>query len=225
MQQAFEDARKNMVDGQLLPNKITDPALIDALRRIPRENFVPEEMRGIAYVDEDIAIGGGRYLPEPLVLARLLQEASLKRTDVVLDIGSGTGYAAAIMGNLAGTVVGLESNAAMAAAAESMLRDLGVINAAVVHQPDLRQGYPQQGPYNVILINGSVPHVPENILQQLADGGRLLTVRSQTKIKGRGYMGTGIMITRRGAHFAMQSLFDAATPTLSGFESPEAFVF
>lgn len=220
MQQAFEDARKNMVEGQLLPNKVTDPALIDALRRIPRENFVPEGMAGIAYVDEDVAIAPGRYLPEPLVLARLLQAAGLRRSDIVLDIGSGTGYAAAIMGNLAGTVVGLESDAAMAAAAESQLRELGVINAAVVHQPDLRQGYPQQGPYNVILINGSVPHVPEKILQQLADGGRLVTVRSK-----RGHMGTGIMITRRGAHFAMQSLFDAATPTLTGFETAEAFVF
>lgn len=220
MQQVFEEARKNMVDGQLLPNKITDSGLIGAMRQIPRESFVPAAMQGIAYIDEDIALGNGRYLPEPLVLARLLQAANLRKTDVVLDIGCGTGYSAAVMSCLAATVVGLEQNSGLASAAENQLRELGLCNVAVVQQGDLRLGYAGQGPYNVILINGSVPEIPVALLQQLADGGRLITVRA-----GKRDMGTAVMVTRRGDNFATRSLFDAAMPTLAGFEKTEGFVF
>lgn len=220
MQQVFEEARKNMVDGQLLPNKITNPDLIETMRQIPRESFVPAAMQGIAYIDEDIALGNGRYLPEPLVLARLLQEAALRKTDVVLDIGCGTGYSTAVMSCLAGTVVGLEQSSSLANAAETQLRELGLCNVALVQQGDLRLGYAGQGPYNVILINGSVPEIPTTLLQQLADGGRLITVRAS-----KGGMGTAIMVTRRGENFATKALFDAATPTLAGFEKTEGFVF
>ena len=218
--QAFDLARKNMIDGQLKPNKVTDVRIIDAVSKIPREKFVPGHLKSIAYIDEDIAVGKGRFLPEPMVLARLVQEAGIVKGDIVLDIGCGTGYSTAVLGHLAGTVVGIEHNKDMAEEADKLLHDLDIVNAVVIQQQDLREGYAQQGPYNVILINGSVPAVPDKIRLQLADGGKLVTVLSN-----RGHMGSAVLITRVGGSFETRVLFDAATPTLAGFESPKTFAF
>jgi protein-L-isoaspartate(D-aspartate) O-methyltransferase len=220
MSENFEYARKNMVDSQLLPNKVIDLVLIDALRDIPREKFVPRHLQKIAYVDEDIALGNGRWLPEPMVIARLIQDAGIQACDIVLDIGCGTGYSSALLGRVAGTVVGIEQDKNMVQEADKLLHDLDICNAVVVQQADLRHGYAQQAPYNVILINGSVPSVPDAILDQLADGGRLVTVISQ-----QGHMGSAVLISRAGDYFSTRVLFDAATPTLAGFGSGENFVF
>jgi protein-L-isoaspartate(D-aspartate) O-methyltransferase len=220
MHQVFEKARENMVEGQIRPNRVTTPALLSALRAVPRERFVPRHLQNVAYVDEDIAVGGGRYLPEPMVLARLIEEAKVRKEDVVLDIGCGTGYSSAILGHLAGTVVGLEQSKDMAQQADRLLHELGVVNAAVIQRDDLREGYGQQGPYDVILINGSIPSVPERIRNQLADGGRLVTVLSS-----KGHMGSAVLTTREGGRFSTRALFDAATPTLAGFEAAKVFVF
>src|SRR5579862_9609605 len=105
----YQTARTNMVESQIRTNKVTDPALIDALLSVPRELFVPAAMRSIACVDEDLDLGGGRCLMEPMVLARLLQSATLQPADRLLEIGCGTGYAAAIAAHLVAKVVGLES--------------------------------------------------------------------------------------------------------------------
>lgn len=218
MQQPFEQAKENMVKNQILPNKVTDPAVIEALRTIPREKFVPSHLSALAYVDEDVAVGQGRYLPEPVVIARLLQCAAIQKNDVVLNIGCGTGYTAAVLGQLAATVIGTEQSQSMAQDAEKTLRSLDICNSVVVSQKDLRDGYSQQGPYNVIYINGSVPAVPDNIKAQLADGGRLVAVLS-----GKGHMGTAVLIRRNGNTFTQHPLFDAATPTLTGFEGPKTF--
>ncbi len=209
-----------MVEGQIRTNKVTDANLIAAMQKIPRERFVPRHLQGIAYVDEDIALGNGRYLPEPMVLARLIQDADIKKGELVLDIGCGTGYSTAVLGHLASTVVGIEQNKEMAEEADKLLHDLGIVNAVVVQQRDLREGYAQQGPYNVIVINGSVPAIPERIKSQLADGGRLVTVLST-----RGHMGKAVLMTRFGESFSVRELFDAATPTLAGFEQAKTFAF
>lgn len=213
-------ARKNMIDGQIKPNKVTDAALLQAISIVPRERFVPRHLQSLAYVDEDIALGNGRYLPEPMVIARLIQEARIERDDLVLDIGCGTGYSTALIGHLAATVVGIESDRALADEADKLLHDLEVLNAVVVHQHDLRHGYAQQGPYQVIVINGSIPEVPADILGQLANGGRLVTVLSK-----KGNMGQAVIVRRHVDNFVTQNLFDAATPTLSGFEKPAGFEF
>lgn len=220
MHQVFDQSRENMVERQIRPNKVTDTALLSALRLVPREKFAPKHLQSIAYTDEDIAVGNGWYLPEPMVLARLIQAACIHKDDVVLDIGCGAGYSAAILGHLAGTVVGIESDTNMARYADRILHDLGIVNTVIVQQGDLREGYPKQAPYNVIFINGSVPVVPEKIKNQLAEGGRLVTVLS-----GAGIMGVAVLMTRRGEDMETRVLFDAAAPPLVGFELPKAFVF
>ncbi|MBL8713173.1 MAG: protein-L-isoaspartate O-methyltransferase [Alphaproteobacteria bacterium] len=220
MAQVFEKARENMVDCQLRPNRVTDDAIIDAMRKIPREKFVPRQLQGFAYVDEDVPLGNGRYLREPVIIARLIQAAEIKKSDIVLDIGCNTGYSTAVMGHLAATVVGLEIEDNLANEADKLLHDLDIINVVVVRQGKLSEGYAAQGPYNVIFINGSVSAVPDGIKNQLADGGRLVTVVSK-----HGHMGRAVLIERHGDHFSTRELFDAATPTLVGFEADKSFAF
>lgn len=220
MAQVFEKARENMVDCQLRPNRVTDDAIIDAMRKIPREKFVPRQLQGFAYVDEDVPLGNGRYLREPVIIARLIQAAEIKKSDIVLDIGCNTGYSTAVMGHLAATVVGLEIEDTLANEADKLLHDLDIINVVVVRQGKLSEGYAAQGPYNVIFINGSVSAVPDGIKNQLADGGRLVTVVSK-----HGHMGRAVLIERHGDHFSTRELFDAATPTLVGFEADKSFAF
>lgn len=209
-----------MVDCQLRTNRVTDPVIIEAMRKIPREKFVPRHLQGFAYVDEDVPLGKGRFLREPIIIARLIQAAEIGAADIVLDIGCNTGYTTAVMAHLAATVVGLEFDEALAKGADKLLEDLNITNAVVVRHGDMRKGYPEQGPYNVIFINGSVAAVPDAVRQQLADGGRLVTVLSQD-----GHMGSAILVTRSGDSFSTRVLFDAATPTLPGFEAEKGFSF
>ena len=209
-----------MVEGQLRPNRVNDPVLLEALRNVPREKFVPRHLQGFAYVDEDVPLGNGRYLREPVITGRLIQEANIQKTDIVLDIGCNTGYTTAIMGYLAATVVGLESDSTLAQEADKLLHDLDIVNTVVVQQKKLVEGYAEQGPYNVIVINGSVPEVPEAIKAQLAEGGRLVTVISEA-----GHMGAAVIMTRQNGNVSTRVLFDAATPTLAGFEARKSFAF
>jgi protein-L-isoaspartate(D-aspartate) O-methyltransferase len=215
----FAAARSKMVESQIRTNKVTDPHLLDAFENIPRERFVPEPLRGIAYIDEDVALGGERFVMEPMVLARLLQAARPGPGDVVLDLGCGSGYATAILSRLAATVVALEVDAALAAAANQTLDELEIDNAVVVEGP-LAEGYPKQAPYNVILLNGAVSEVPLAIADQLAEGGRLVTVVSV----GAG-LGRATLMRRDGGVISSRILCDASVPVLPGFEAAPGFVF
>lgn len=215
----YAAARHNMVEGQIKPNRVTDPALIDALATVPREIFVPKAARGVAYVDEDIRLGSGRYLMEPRVFGRLLNEAAITRDDVVLDVGCGTGYSTAVLARLANTVVAVESDPDLARQASARLGTLGVDNAVVIEAP-LSQGYPKQAPYPVIVINGAVAAVPEAVLGQLAEGGRLVTV-----IKRGGQMGCATLFQRIAGVISRRELFNAGTPLLPGFEPQPVFEF
>jgi protein-L-isoaspartate(D-aspartate) O-methyltransferase len=219
----YATARFNMVESQLRTNKVSSDPLIAAFEAVPRERFLPERLRGIAYIDEDIPLGppgmGGRHLMEPMVLARMLQAAAVQPGDVVLEIGSGSGYAAAILARLAATVVALESDPDLAKQANALLNELGVDNAIVVTGA-LTEGYPKQAPYNVILMSGAVSAVPRAISDQLADGGRLVAVVKQ----GAG-LGRAVLMQRSGNHVAQRVLFDAATPFLPEFEAEPGFVF
>jgi protein-L-isoaspartate(D-aspartate) O-methyltransferase len=215
----YAAARSNMVDSQLRTNKVTDRQVIDAFKTVPRELFVPEHLRGIAYVDDDLPIGGGRSLMEPMVFARLLQAAEIEPTDIVLDIGCGSGYSTAVLAHLAGTVVGLESDPALAAKASDLLARQEVDNAVVVGG-DLRGGYSTQAPYNVIVLAGAVAELPGALTDQLAESGRLVTVRLDDSGLGR-----AIMARRDGGVISERILFDASTPVLLGFERKPSFAF
>jgi len=215
----YAAARLNMVESQLRTNKVTDLRLLDAFESLPRELFVPEPLRGIAYIDEDVALGGDRFVMEPRVLARLLQAAQPGPDDVALDIGCGSGYATAILSRLVATVVALEDDAALAGAANRTLDELEIDNAIVV-EGRLNEGYPRQAPYNVILLDGAVSEVPPAIADQLAEGGRLVTVVSA----GAG-LGRATLMRRDGGTVSSRVLYDAAVPVLPGFEAVPGFVF
>ena len=214
----FEAARRSMVDSQLRPNKVTDQALLDAMAVIPREHFVPDTFRAAAYVDEDVPLGNGRFLLEPMVLGRLIQAAAATRGDSVLDVGSATGYGAAVLSRLAATVVGLEIDGAMADRANSELSALGIANAMILQGP-LEQGVPRQAPYNVIVIEGLADAVPPMLLGQLADGGRLVGV-----VRDRG-VGRAMLLTRHGEIISTRVLFDASVSMLPGLQCQPGFVF
>ena len=215
----FATARLNMVEGQIRTNGVQDPAVLAVLGELPRERFVPEAFRGNAYLDEDLRIRNGRYLMEPLVFARLLQMAELGAEDVVLDIGCGTGYSTAALARLSNTVVALEEDAELAAMAGSNLAELDIDNAAVI-EGEMVKGCSEQAPYDVIFLGSAVSQIPENLLDQLADGGRLVAVVSD----GNG-VGKATRVTRNGAFFAKQVLFDACVPPLPGFEPAAEFTF
>ncbi len=208
-----------MVDSQLRTNKVIDAAVLDAFAAVPRELFVPEASRGIAYVDEDISIGADRYIMEPMVLARLLQAAELQAGDMVLEVGCGTGYATAILARLAGTVVALESDAELRERANATLGELG-LDSAVVVGGELTEGYPKQAPYNVILISGAVADVPQAITDQLAPDGRLVTVIQRSPV-----IAQACLMQRSGDVVSSRALFDAATPVLPGFAAEPGFEF
>ncbi len=213
-------ARRNMVDSQLRTNRVTDPSVIAAMEEIPRERFVPIDLVGVAYVDEDLPIGNGRYLVEPMILARMVQEAHILPSDVVLDIGCGTGYSAAVAARLADTVFGLESDAGLARRATETLAALEIDNAVIVEGP-LPGGYPAHAPYDVILLEGAVPEIPAAVAGQLAEGGRLVAVVSEI---GR-RTGRAVLAARRAGVVSQRDLFDAATPPLPGFRAQAGFRF
>ncbi len=215
----FAAARANMVDCQLRTNKVRDARLLHAFETVPRELFVPENRRSIAYVDEDLQLSPGRFLIEPMVLARLLQAADITPEDLVLEIGGASGYGSAILAYLGATVVSLESDTDLAAAAAEAQAKLGIGNVLIVVGP-LRHGYDKQAPYNVIVINGAVSEIPAAITDQLAEGGRLVgVVREDTG------PGQAVLVERHGANISRRVLFDAATPVLPEFERTPGFVF
>lgn len=216
----YSRARLNMVEGQIRTNRVTDQRLLDGMSEVPRERFVPPHLQSLAYTDEDLDIGAGRFLCEPMVLARMVESAAVTRSDTVLVVGCATGYSCAVIARLAGMVIGIEEHAQMVEAAGAALTDLQVDNAAVV-QKTLTHGYPQQGPYHAILLEGAVTAVPENILGQLEEGGRLITViRPDPRATG-----VATLFLRRGSVFAKRALFDANIPYLPGFMPVPQFVF
>jgi protein-L-isoaspartate(D-aspartate) O-methyltransferase len=215
----FEVARSHMLESQLRPNKVTDDRVLNAFASIRRELFVPEHLRPVAYVDEDLPLGGGRYLMEPMVAARLLQAAAIARTDAALIVGAGTGYEAALTAMLARNVLALEENPALARHARTALVEHAIASGSVVEGP-LREGYRPRAPYDVILFGGAVVDTPSEIAAQLADGGRLLAV-----VKPVNAMGRATLMTRTGGVLARRVIFDAATPVLPGFAPKPAFEF
>lgn len=215
----FAIARRNMVDSQLRTNKVTDARLLSAMGSVPREAFLPSARRGVAYIDEAMPIGDGRWLPAPLVAARLYQLAAPGSNDLVLLVGAGTGYGAAVLGRLASAVVALEEDTGLAESAEQALAETAADNV-VVAQGALNEGWPKQAPYDVIIFEGSVEEVPDAIIRQLADNGRLVAaIAVETGVP------VATVMYKAGNTIAADRAFDANVPPLPGFAPAREFVF
>lgn len=209
-----------MVESQVRPNGITDRRIIDAMAAIAREDFVPAARRAVAYVDEDVPLTDGatpRRLIEAMAFARLVQLAAIAATDKVLQVGCATGYGSAVLARLAARVVALECDAGLAAAARKNLAE--VSNVTVVEGP-LAGGVAGEAPFDVILVEGRIGDLPSELIAQVADGGRLVTV------VGEAEMAKARIWTVAGAAVASRDAFDASVAALPGFvkEAP-SFVF
>jgi len=217
----FEAARIKMVDNQIRTTDVTSHSVLSAFLTVPREEFVPAKMRELAYIDADIQLAGGaepRYLMEPSPLAKLLQLAEVSKSDVVLEIGCGTGYASALLSLLASSVVALESDETLAAKATETLAQLGYDNIAVV-TGDLAKGYPAEAPYDVIFVNGSVETIPAALFEQLRDGGRLVVV------EGFGNASRAKLYLRESGRTSERPDFNTSVKPLPGFRREQSFVF
>jgi protein-L-isoaspartate(D-aspartate) O-methyltransferase len=217
-QRDFAEARQRMVDGQLRPNKVTDPLLLQAMRSIPREAFLPAALQSRAYVDEDVPLPGGqgRVMTEPMVLARLVQLAAIREADRVLLLSAGTGYAAAVLVGIGARVTAVEEDPALLGVARKALAGLGLPPGALrLEAGRVVEGFPAAAPYDAILIEGAVPAVPEALAAQLAEGGRLVTVLGGHAVLGR----------KLGGAFGLTPAFDCATAALPAFAPAPGFVF
>lgn len=207
----FSVAREAMVESQLRPMGVTDPAVLAVMGRVRRENFLPSHTRPLAYVDRAVAIGEGRFLVAPAVLGQLLTKMGPEAGQRALVVGAGSGYSAAVLSAIGLEVTAIESNSDLAALA----REQGV---ELIEAP-LDGGYPANAPYDQILIDGAVENLPDAIVEQLADGGRL-----GTALIDRGV--TRLVVGRKvGGAFGFLSIGDAGVPALPGFSRPKAFTF
>ena len=215
----FAEARANMVNSQIRPNKVNDPRLLAALRRIPREVFVAPSLRHLAYVDEDIPLGNGRFMMEPMVLARLLQAALLQPNEQVLTVGAGSGYGAAILDACGCRVTALEEDPQLIDHARSVL-PAQAPGVTLVTGP-LAAGWPAAAPYDVILIEGAVPEIPAALAGQLRQQtGRVVAVQS-----GQGRFAKAVIGEASAAGLRAFPLFDCGTPPLPAFRKAPAFEF
>ena len=216
--------RATMVELQIRPNAVTHPDLLKALLETPRELFVPPSLRSLAYLDGALCVEDARdhhparYLLSPMVFAKLVQLAEIRKGDRVLDVGAATGYSTAILARLAASVVVLENDAGLTAVAKEALGTLGIAGVSFVMGP-LEAGAPESAPYDVIFINGRAGQLPAPLLEQLAEGGRLVAVvgiESAAKAK---------CVCRIDGGFQEITGFDAGAPLLPGFEAKKAFIF
>lgn len=215
----FATARRNMVDCQLRPNRVTEPRLIEAMSTIPRERFVPKQRQAIAYIDEDVEIAPGRYLMEPVSAARIVDAAAIEPEDSILVVPAGTGYLAAVAGRLGGAAFALESDPELVQRMSEVFTDLALDNTVIV-TGEHAAGWPKESPYDVILIDGSVPEVPQTLFDQLAEGGRLVTVLGGTDRVGR-----IALYGKRNGVVSHREMYDAMVQPAPGFEKEPGFVF
>jgi protein-L-isoaspartate(D-aspartate) O-methyltransferase len=218
----FSTARQKMVDGQVRPSDVTDSRIIEAMLAIPREVFVPEAHRSLAYLDLDIDVSAGgavkRFLLRPAVTAKMLQAAEISETDNVLVVGCASGYLPAVAARLALKVVATECDSALAAAAQANLAGLSFGNVTVKTAP-VADGDSADAPFDVILLNGASEIAPEGLYRQLKEGGRLVGAFALAGPQ------RAVIVTSSHGDFGHRALFDTAIPVLPGLERPPAFVF
>ncbi|WP_455466975.1 protein-L-isoaspartate O-methyltransferase family protein [Bartonella sp. B39] len=220
----FAELRRKMVDNQIRTVDVTDLSVLEAFLMVPREDFVPEDMKALSYLDTDLVTYPQQngvpacYSMAPASLAKLLQLAAVKSSDIVLDIGANSGYCAALLSKLAGSVVALESNKTLSERASEILERNQYDNVVVIHGP-LEQGYTVGGPYDLIFIEGSVDFIPEGIFDQMKDGGRLVVV------EGHGNSGVARIYVKEDGVIAARRAFNLAVKRLPGFLKTPDFIF
>lgn len=217
-----ELARFNMIEQQIRPWEVLDPNVLQLLSTVKREDFVPAAMKALAFVDTQVPLPGGAVMLEPKVQARLLQELQVQRHEKVLDIGTGSGFMAALLAHRAQQVFTLECDPALAKQARENLRRSGVVNASVVEcsAEAGAKGLPSEGPFDCILLGGSVAEVPRALLEQLKVGGRLAAI-----VGGEPVMTAKLWRRAGEAAWSESDLFDTVAPRLAGFPEKPRFVF
>ena len=214
----FAAARTKMVDNQIRTTDVTSHSILSAFLSVPREEFVPENKKALAYIDTDIEVAPGRFVMEPSPLAKLLQLAEITKDDHVLEVGSGSGYSTALLATVAKSVTSLESDSDLKASSSATLERLGFKNVSVV-SGDLTKGYVGKGPYDVIFVNGAVDEVPAAFLDQLKNGGRMVVV------VGSGNASRARLYVRDGHAVSDRPAFNTAVKSLPGFSRKPEFVF
>jgi len=214
----YATQRFNMVETQVRTNDVTDVRLHQVMNAIARERFVPAARRAVAYADVPVEVAPGRFLLDPRTFAKLLQLANLRGSDNVLDVACGTGYSSVVVGRIARSVVALEQDADLVRIASDMIPASGATNVTVV-QGGLTEGFKARAPYDVILINGAVESVPDSLLAQLAEGGRLVAVIQS------GAQGHAHLFLKDKGRVGSRADFDATVPVLAGFRKVVGFVF
>ena len=214
-----EQARLNMVENQIRPWEVLDQTVLDLLLTIRREEFVPEKYRPLAFADMEIPLGQGEVMLAPKVEARMLQELGIRKTDKILEVGTGSGYVTALLSKLGGQVVSVERIAEFSQSAARKLAGHGIVNAQLIIG-DAAEGWPELAAYDAILLTGSVPVLPESFKRQLVVGGRLLAVVGEEPVM------TAMLINRVAAGaFNSVGLFETSIPPLRNVKQPERFVF
>jgi protein-L-isoaspartate(D-aspartate) O-methyltransferase len=215
----IEQARFNMIEQQIRPWDVLDQSVLSLLAVVRREDFVPPAYKALAFVDTQVPLPNGRSMLEPKVEARLVQELEVHRHERVLEVGTGSGYTAALLGHRAQQVITLETDPALAEFARANLQRAGLANVSV-RQADGSRGLPGEAPFDVILLCGSVADVPPGLLAQLKVGGRLAAIVGQLPVM------QATLFTRSNEHdFASVELFDTVAPRLAGFDEPSRFKF
>ena len=212
----FAANRTMMVDTQVRPSDVTKFPIIDAMLSVKRENFVPDRFRAVAYAGEDIPLGEGRVILDPRVLAKMIDAAEIESGDIVLDIGCGMGYSAALLSRMCDAVIAVEDDAVRVSQAEQILGEAGADNVAVVEAP-LAEGAAKHGPYDAILLQGAVETIPETLLAQLKEEGRIVALFQEGAL---GEVRAGVKID--GA-VSWRLAFNATAPLLPGFEKAVEF--
>ena len=212
----YATRRTMMVDTQIRPSDVTKFPIISAMLSVPRENFVPRNKREAAYMGDNIDLGGNRTILDPRTFAKMLDALDIQPTDFVLDIGMGLGYSAAVLSQLGEAVVAVENDQTRFDEASEALGDFGADNV-IPHLGDLAEGAAEHGPYDVILIQGAVEHVPDTVLAQLKDGGKIACLFAE------GALGTVKIGYKLDERMDWRASFNAGAPTLDGFQRHRAF--
>jgi protein-L-isoaspartate(D-aspartate) O-methyltransferase len=212
----YATRRTMMVDTQIRPSDVTKFPIISAMLTVPRENFVPRDKREAAYVGDNIDLGGNRTILDPRTFAKMLDVLDIQPTDFVLDIGMALGYSSAVLSQLAEAVVAVEDEQTRFDEASEALHDFGADNV-IPHLGELVEGAAQHGPYDVILIQGAIEHVPDMVLGQLKDGGKIACLFAE------GALGTVKIGYKLDGRMDWRASFNAGAPTLDGFQRHRAF--